>query len=236
MRLRTDRAREIIPSDHPGPRAGGSGAGELGMGSSLWGTKERPERAQHPLSVPALQRLRGTEDLAAELAELEEERVACQGLRAWRPWELFQDRTLRRQVVSLVVLGSAMELCGNDSVRSPGPAPCPLPPTPTPDWVLQAPGSQGRLQGARAPEPALCPPPQMYAYASSVFREAGIPPEKVQYAIIGTGCCELLTACISVSLALGWPPPAPGRGGIWDADTLRASGLFFKPFPTPGHC
>ncbi|EPQ13472.1 Solute carrier family 2, facilitated glucose transporter member 11 [Myotis brandtii] len=46
-------------------------------------------------------------------------------------------------------------------------------------------------------EPALCPPPQMYAYASSVFGEAGVPPEKVQYAIIGTGCCELLTACIS---------------------------------------
>ncbi|XP_036210125.1 solute carrier family 2, facilitated glucose transporter member 11 isoform X4 [Myotis myotis] len=110
------------------------------------------DRGDTEACLAALQRLRGTEDLAAELAELEEERVACQGLRAWRPWELFQDRTLRRQVVSLVVLGSAMELCGNDS---------------------------------------------MYAYASSVFREAGVPPEKVQYAIIGTGCCELLTACIS---------------------------------------
>lgn len=83
----------------------------------------RGESSAPPPSVPALQRLRGTEDLAAELAELEEERVACQGLRAWRPWELFQDRSLRRQVVSLVVLGSAMELCGNDSVRSPAPAP-----------------------------------------------------------------------------------------------------------------
>ncbi|XP_070256203.1 solute carrier family 2, facilitated glucose transporter member 11 isoform X1 [Myotis yumanensis] len=110
------------------------------------------DRGDTEACLAALRRLRGTEDLAAELAELEEERAACQGLRAWRPWELFQDRTLRRQVVSLVVLGSAMELCGNDS---------------------------------------------MYAYASSVFGEAGVPPEKVQYAIIGTGCCELLTACIS---------------------------------------
>lgn len=95
----------------------------------MWGTKERPGERElsTPSSVPALQRLRGTADLASELAELEEERAACQGLRAWRPWELFQDRTLRRQVVSLVVLGSAMELCGNDSVRSPAPASPPPP-------------------------------------------------------------------------------------------------------------
>ncbi|XP_036923284.1 solute carrier family 2, facilitated glucose transporter member 11 isoform X3 [Sturnira hondurensis] len=84
--------------------------------------------------LAALQRLRGTEDLALELAELEEERTACQGLRAQRPWELFLDGTLRRQV---------------------------------------------------------------YAYASSVFLEAGIPQEKVQYVIIGTGCCELVMAFLS---------------------------------------
>lgn len=68
--------------------------------------------------APALQRLRGTADVAGELEELEEERVACQGQRTRRPWELFQDRGLRRQVTSLVVLGSAVELCGNDSVRT----------------------------------------------------------------------------------------------------------------------
>ncbi|XP_037851320.2 solute carrier family 2, facilitated glucose transporter member 11 isoform X16 [Chlorocebus sabaeus] len=62
----------------------------------------------------ALRRLRGSGDLARELEELEEERAACQGCRARRPWELFQHRALRRQVTSLVVLGSAMELCGND--------------------------------------------------------------------------------------------------------------------------
>nr|XP_019613274.1 PREDICTED: solute carrier family 2, facilitated glucose transporter member 11 isoform X4 [Rhinolophus sinicus] len=100
----------------------------------------------------ALQRLRGTTEVMVELAELEEERAACQGGRARRPWELFQDGALRRQVISLVVLSSAMELCGNDSI---------------------------------------------YAYASSVFQEAGVPQEKVQYAIVGTGCCELLTAFIS---------------------------------------
>ncbi|KAM6155197.1 solute carrier family 2, facilitated glucose transporter member 11 [Rhynchocyon petersi] len=102
--------------------------------------------------LAALQRLRGSRDVAAELEELTEEQAACRGCRAQRPWELFRDPALRRQVMSLLVLGSAMELCGNDSV---------------------------------------------YAYASSVFREAGVPEEKVQYATIGTGSCELFTAVVS---------------------------------------
>ncbi|XDA85569.1 hypothetical protein R6Z07F_015346 [Ovis aries] len=100
----------------------------------------------------ALQRLRGPADLAGELAELEQERAACRGGRARRPWELFRERALRRQVASLVVLGGAMELCGNDA---------------------------------------------MYAYASAVFSQAGIPQDKIQYAAIGTGGCELLATLLS---------------------------------------
>ncbi|XP_045658460.1 solute carrier family 2, facilitated glucose transporter member 11 isoform X3 [Ursus americanus] len=117
------------------------------------------DRGDTEACLAALQRLRGTTNVAGELAELEEERAVCQGQRARRPWELFQDRGLRRQVTSLVVLGSALELCGNDSV---------------------------------------------YAYASSVFREAGIPKGKVQYAVLGTGSCELLAACLSSSFP--WMP------------------------------
>ncbi|XP_004716398.1 solute carrier family 2, facilitated glucose transporter member 11 isoform X1 [Echinops telfairi] len=105
-----------------------------------------------PACLVALRRLRGGRDITVELEELVAEQAACQGQRAKRPWELFGEQALRRQVVSLVVLGSAMELCGNDSV---------------------------------------------YAYASSVFQAAGVPEDKVQYAIIGMGSCELLTAAIS---------------------------------------
>ncbi|KAM7051737.1 LOW QUALITY PROTEIN: solute carrier family 2, facilitated glucose transporter member 11 [Molossus nigricans] len=101
--------------------------------------------------LKALQRLRGTKDLALEVVELEEEeRDACRDLRA-PPWELFQDGTPRRQVMSLLVLSSAMELCRNNS---------------------------------------------MHAYASSVFRGAGVPQEKVQDAVIRR-CCELFTAFVS---------------------------------------
>ncbi|XP_032953089.1 solute carrier family 2, facilitated glucose transporter member 11 isoform X3 [Rhinolophus ferrumequinum] len=92
------------------------------------------DRGDSATCLAALQRLRGTTEVMVELAELEEERAACQDGRARRPWELFQDGALRRQI---------------------------------------------------------------YAYASSVFREAGVPQEKVQYAIVGTGCCELLTAFVS---------------------------------------
>ncbi|XP_058387903.1 solute carrier family 2, facilitated glucose transporter member 11 isoform X3 [Diceros bicornis minor] len=117
------------------------------------------DRGDTEACLAALQRLRGPADVAGELAELERERAACRGQRARRPWELFRERALRRQLTSLVVLGSAMELCGNDAV---------------------------------------------YAYASALFREAGVPEERIQYAIIGTGSCELLTAFVSSSVP--WMP------------------------------
>ncbi|XP_047617841.1 solute carrier family 2, facilitated glucose transporter member 11 isoform X7 [Phacochoerus africanus] len=110
------------------------------------------DRGDSEACLAALHRLRGPADLAGELAELEQERIACLGRHARRPWELFGNRALRRQVASLVVLGGAMELCGNDAV---------------------------------------------YAYASAVFLQARIPPDKVQYAAIGTGGCELLAVLVS---------------------------------------
>lgn len=148
----------------------------------------------------ALQRLRGTTEVAEELAELEEERIFCQGRRALRPWELFQDRGLRRQVTSLMVLGSALELCGTNSVRLPAASF---------NWL-----GVGGLQTTGSWQPTPLPPCPGVAYASSVFRQAGIPEGKVQYAIVGTGSCELLVACVSVSLSefvVGSgvdPPPA----------------------------
>lgn len=36
---------------------------------------------------------------------------------------------------------------------------------------------------------------QIYFYASYVFKESGIPADKIQYVTIGTGACEF-TACI----------------------------------------
>uniref|UniRef100_H0WW21 Solute carrier family 2 member 11 n=1 Tax=Otolemur garnettii TaxID=30611 RepID=H0WW21_OTOGA len=110
------------------------------------------DRGDTDACLAALQWLRGFRDVVGELEDLKEERTACHDCCAWRPWELFQHWALRRQVTSLVVLGSAMELCGNDMI---------------------------------------------YAYVSTVFREVRVPEKKVQYAIIGTGSCELFSAVVS---------------------------------------
>ncbi|XP_043924617.1 solute carrier family 2, facilitated glucose transporter member 11 [Protopterus annectens] len=99
--------------------------------------------------ISALRQLRGHADLRDEMEEMLAEQAAVQGEKSKRPWDLFQDRSVRWQLITIIVLSSAMQLCGNDS---------------------------------------------MYFYASYVFQEAGIPYDKIQYVIIGTGCCELITA------------------------------------------
>ncbi|KAG8455881.1 hypothetical protein GDO86_001901 [Hymenochirus boettgeri] len=99
--------------------------------------------------ICALQRLRGHSDLGTEMEEMLAEQEATRGQRPKGLCELIQEPTLRRQLLTIVVLSSAMQLCGNDS---------------------------------------------MYFYASSIFQEAGIPSEKIQYVVIGTGSCELITS------------------------------------------
>ena len=117
-------------------------------------------------------------------------------------------------MTSLIVLGSAMELCGNDSVQPLLSLPTTFPSSGLGDCGLQAPGSHNS-----APELALRPPSQVYAYASSVFLEAGVPQEKVQYVIIGTGWCELLSVFLSVSLTLVWSCTRPAGEGARGADS-----------------
>ncbi|XP_063310563.1 solute carrier family 2, facilitated glucose transporter member 11-like isoform X2 [Pelobates fuscus] len=99
--------------------------------------------------ISALQRLRGHSDLSSEMEEMLAEQVATKGQTPKSLLELIRDPSLRRQILTIVVLSSAMQLCGNDS---------------------------------------------MYFYASYIFQEAGIPTEKIQYVVIGTGSCELITS------------------------------------------
>ncbi|XP_068171620.1 solute carrier family 2, facilitated glucose transporter member 11 isoform X3 [Antennarius striatus] len=104
----------------------------------------------------ALRQLRGCEIQSSELDEILQEQVEAKGTRPSRPWELFSDRSVRWQLISVMVISSAMQLCGNDSI---------------------------------------------YFYASYVFKEAGIPDDKIQYITIGTGACEF-TACIMCNLLI----------------------------------
>lgn len=45
-----------------------------------------------------------------------QEQAEAQGVRPRRMWELFSDRSVRFQVISVAIISSAMQLCGNDSV------------------------------------------------------------------------------------------------------------------------
>lgn len=65
----------------------------------------------------ALRRLRGCEVQSSELDEILQEQAETKGMRASHPWELFTDRSVRWQLISVMIISSAMQLCGNDSVR-----------------------------------------------------------------------------------------------------------------------
>ncbi|XP_015676361.1 solute carrier family 2, facilitated glucose transporter member 11 [Protobothrops mucrosquamatus] len=105
------------------------------------------DRGDQDSCISALRQLRGSSDLSIEMKEILAEQAALQGQAAKAPWELWSNRAVRWQLITVVVLSSAMQLCGNDS---------------------------------------------MYFYASYVFQEAGIPYDKIQYSVIGTGSCELI--------------------------------------------
>uniref|UniRef100_A0A672P699 Solute carrier family 2, facilitated glucose transporter member 5 n=1 Tax=Sinocyclocheilus grahami TaxID=75366 RepID=A0A672P699_SINGR len=64
----------------------------------------------------ALQRLRGCEVQREELDEILQEQNETKGECAKQPWELFTDRSVRWQLITVAVLSSAMQLCGNDSI------------------------------------------------------------------------------------------------------------------------
>lgn len=82
---------------------------------------------------------------------------------------------------------------------------------------------------ALSPRPLpLCARPQMYSYASSVFHKAGIPSGLIQYVIIGTGSCELISAvtCVRIPAALS-PCRALALGAASEGQGM------VEPLPSP---
>ncbi|XP_076012894.1 solute carrier family 2, facilitated glucose transporter member 11-like [Genypterus blacodes] len=65
--------------------------------------------------VNALRQLHGGE-VQDELDEILQEQAETKGMRPRRPWELFADRSVRWQLISVMIISSAMQLCGNDSI------------------------------------------------------------------------------------------------------------------------
>ncbi|XP_078083067.1 solute carrier family 2, facilitated glucose transporter member 11-like isoform X2 [Mustelus asterias] len=74
------------------------------------------DREKKNLCMKALKRLRGDIDLTTEMDELLEEQAALQGQTAKRLCDLFRDRSIRWQLLITLVLGNAIQLCGNDTI------------------------------------------------------------------------------------------------------------------------
>uniref|UniRef100_A0A4W3IIP4 Solute carrier family 2, facilitated glucose transporter member 5 n=1 Tax=Callorhinchus milii TaxID=7868 RepID=A0A4W3IIP4_CALMI len=66
------------------------------------------------LCLEAMRRFHGNIDLTDEMEEMLEEKRASEGQKSKNLWELFRDASVRRQLIIVFVLSSAIELCGND--------------------------------------------------------------------------------------------------------------------------
>ncbi|XP_044226928.1 solute carrier family 2, facilitated glucose transporter member 11-like isoform X1 [Thunnus albacares] len=97
----------------------------------------------------ALKQLHGMACYEAEREDIEKERNNLVGFKAKKPWELFTDRSVRWQLLTVMFLNAAQQLNGINAI---------------------------------------------YFYADYVFRQAGIPDDKIPYMTVGTGACECLTA------------------------------------------
>lgn len=75
----------------------------------------------------ALKQLHGIADCDGEREDIEKERNNLSGLQAKKPWELFADRSLRWQVLTIILLNAAQQLNGINAVRTQ----CPHPTTTT---------------------------------------------------------------------------------------------------------
>ncbi|XP_072243084.1 solute carrier family 2, facilitated glucose transporter member 11-like [Leuresthes tenuis] len=97
----------------------------------------------------ALKQLHGSAACDDALEDIQREKNNLVGFKAKKPWELLADRSMRLQVLTIVVLNAAQQLNGVNA---------------------------------------------MYFYADYVFRQSGIPTDKIPYATVGTGACECITA------------------------------------------
>uniref|UniRef100_A0A8C5HIH1 Solute carrier family 2, facilitated glucose transporter member 5 n=1 Tax=Gouania willdenowi TaxID=441366 RepID=A0A8C5HIH1_GOUWI len=74
------------------------------------------DRGDKEACINALRRLRGCEVQNSELDEILQEQAATKGMKPKQPWELFSDRSVRWQLISIIIISSAMQLCGNDAI------------------------------------------------------------------------------------------------------------------------
>ncbi|XP_040898337.1 solute carrier family 2, facilitated glucose transporter member 11b [Toxotes jaculatrix] len=97
----------------------------------------------------ALKQLHGIAGCDGEQEDIMKERNNLSGFQAKKPWELFTDRSVRWQLLTIMLLNAAQQLNGINAI---------------------------------------------YFYADYVFKQSGIPNDKIPYVTVGTGACECITA------------------------------------------
>ncbi|XP_035020848.1 solute carrier family 2, facilitated glucose transporter member 11b isoform X1 [Hippoglossus stenolepis] len=97
----------------------------------------------------ALKQLHGGARCDGELEDIEKEKSNLAGFQAKKPWELFADRSVRWQLLTVMLLNAVQQLNGINAI---------------------------------------------YFYADYVFKQSGIPADKIPYVTVGTGACECITA------------------------------------------
>uniref|UniRef100_A0A674JHE9 Solute carrier family 2, facilitated glucose transporter member 5 n=1 Tax=Terrapene triunguis TaxID=2587831 RepID=A0A674JHE9_9SAUR len=97
-------------------------------------------KLQHLLSLPSP--LKPQDEYISEC-------FALNGEKPKKPWQLFGDRSVKWQLITVIVMTMGQQLSGINAI---------------------------------------------YFYASYIFKQAGIPAEKIPYVTLGTGACECLTA------------------------------------------
>ncbi|XP_059193739.1 solute carrier family 2, facilitated glucose transporter member 11b isoform X2 [Centropristis striata] len=97
----------------------------------------------------ALKQLHGIAGYNTEREDIEKEKSNLAGFKPKKPWELFTDRSVRWQLLTILLLNAAQQLNGINAI---------------------------------------------YFYAAYLFKQSGIPVDKIPYVTVGTGVCECITA------------------------------------------
>ncbi|XP_029534728.1 solute carrier family 2, facilitated glucose transporter member 11-like [Oncorhynchus nerka] len=64
----------------------------------------------------AMKQLHGTDNFDREREDMERERVSAIGIKPKKPWQLFMDRSLRWQVLTIILLNAAQQLNGINAI------------------------------------------------------------------------------------------------------------------------
>lgn len=110
--------------------------------------------------------------------------------------KLFRMRSLRWQLISVIILMGGQQLSGVNAVRG-------------------GPGGGGGGQGPSwgLADPRACGVSfQIYYYADQIYVSAGVNTHDVQYVTVGTGAVNMVVTFLAVSILGRWVPSA-GEGG-----------------------